>query len=80
MIPDPLKKRPNLIAQYQQKMNNFLPPKTDSYSVGDRVYDGGSPSPHAGGGLDKTGYIERDQLANTARQNALAKYIRMKGV
>ena len=30
-------------------------------SVGARVYNGFSPSPHVGGGLDKTGYQKRDQ-------------------
>jgi len=77
MIPNPISKRPNLIEQYRAKMNNFLPPKTDSYSVGNRVYNGGSPSPHAGaGGLNPVGYQNRDQLANAARKNALADYVR----
>ena len=35
--------------------------------TGNRVYNGGSPSPHAGGGLDKSGYLKRDQQAKTQR-------------
>lgn len=30
-------------------------------SVGNRIYNGFSNSPHVGGGLDKTGYQKRDQ-------------------
>lgn len=30
-------------------------------SVGNRIYNGFSSSPHVGGGLNKTGYQKRDQ-------------------
>lgn len=41
------------------------------YSAGNRTYNGFAPSPHAGGGLDKAGYAERDSIANATRQNLL---------
>lgn len=37
-------------------------------SVGNRVYNGFSNSPHSGGGLDKTGYANRDAQAQVKRQ------------
>lgn len=54
--------------------------QNESYSVGNRVYNGSAPSPHAGGGLDPTGYLERDALARTAKQNALKNLINKKGM
>lgn len=45
--------------------------QNESYSVGNRVYNGSSPSPHAGGGLDPSGYQERDALARTTKLNKL---------
>jgi len=56
-------------------VDNFL--KTNqSYSVGNRVYNGSAPSPHVGGGLDKSGYAERDALARTTKQNLLQNLIK----
>lgn len=40
----------------------------DNYVSGNRVYNGAAPSPHAGGGLDKSGYLQRDQLARSKKQ------------
>lgn len=50
--------------------------RNESYSVGNRVYNGSAPSPHAGGGLDKSGYAERDALARTTKQNLLKNLIK----
>jgi hypothetical protein len=44
---------------------------TQKYLTGNRIYNGFSPSPHAGGGLDKAGYAERDSIANATRKNLL---------
>jgi hypothetical protein len=51
---------------------------TQKYAAGNRVYNGFSPSPHAGGGLDKSGYAERDAQANATRQN-LIRQLSQKG-
>lgn len=50
--------------------------RNESYSVGNRVYNGSAPSPHAGGGLDPSGYQERDALARTTKQNKLLQIIK----
>jgi hypothetical protein len=58
----------------QQPPNSFISrfkAGTQRYSAGTRTYNGFSPSPHAGGGLDKSGYAERDASANATRQNLL---------
>lgn len=40
----------------------------DGYSVGNKTYSFGfSNSPQVGGGLDPTGFAQRDQLANQKR-------------
>lgn len=52
--PKPLN-QVQLQNRYTQGQTNHL--------TGNRVYNGISNSPHAGGGLDKTGYKERDQKA-----------------
>lgn len=44
---------------------------TQKYATGNRIYNGFSPSPHAGGGLDKAGYAERDSIAGATRRNFL---------
>lgn len=50
--------------------------QNESYAVGNRVYNGSAPSPHAGGGLDPSGYQERDALAKTTKQNLLMNMIK----
>lgn len=45
--------------------------QNQKYATGNRVYNGFSPSPHAGGGLDKAGYAERDNVARTTKRNML---------
>lgn len=40
----------------------------DNQISGNRVYNGVAPSPHAGGGLDKSGYDVRDQKARMKKQ------------
>lgn len=64
----PKPKQANYIANFARQ--------NESYSVGNRVYNGGAPSPHAGGGLDPTGYQERDALAKTTKQNAIMNMIK----
>ena len=64
---------------YQMPPSSAKPPQnsfiqrfkasTQKYSTGNRVYNGFSPSPHAGGGIDKSGYQERDNIANATRKN-----------
>lgn len=66
---------------YQMPPSSTKPPQnsfikrfqanTQKYSTGNRIYNGFSPSPHAGGGLDKSGYAERDSVANATRKNLL---------
>lgn len=51
-----------------------------SYAVGNRVYNGSAPSPHAGGGLDPSGYQERDALARTAKTNLIKNMMNKKGM
>ena len=39
----------------------------DKFAVGNKVYNGFSNSPHSGGGLDTSGFAQRDQLADMKR-------------
>lgn len=58
----------------QQPKSNFVSrfkAGTQRYAGGSRIYNGYRSSPHAGGGLDKSGYAERDASANATRQNLL---------
>jgi hypothetical protein len=74
-------KRPNFMDNFAQQLNGAAPSQSvQNYAVGNRTYNGGLPSPHAGGGLDKGGYAERDMKALSARNNALINYLRSKGV
>lgn len=41
---------------------------SQNQATGNKVYNGFAPSPHAGGGLDKSGYQKRDQMARTKKQ------------
>lgn len=50
----------SLLNKYQQGSQN--------QATGNKVYNGFAPSPHAGGGLDKSGYQQRDQKARTKKQ------------
>lgn len=65
--PEPPKPKQGYIERFR-KLNA-------SYSVGNRIYNGSAPSPHAGGGLDKSGYAERDALARTTKQNLIKNMI-----
>lgn len=47
------------------------------FATGNRVYGGVSHSPHSGGGLDKTGYKDRDRKAKVKR-NLLLKQLKGK--
>lgn len=46
----------------------------NDYAVGNRIYNGISPSPHAGGGLDPVGFQQRDQQA-AVKNNLLANKV-----
>lgn len=73
--------KPKFVGNFSDRLNSLSPkPQNAEYSVGNRVYNGGSNSPHSGGGLDPTGYMNRDAQAATIRQNALINYLRSKGV
>lgn len=39
----------------------------DKFAVGNKVYNGGTNSPHSGPGLDPSGFQQRDQLAMMKR-------------
>jgi hypothetical protein len=69
-------------AKNQQYFGTKPPDKTSTFSVGNRVYNGFSNSPHQGGGLDRSGYAERDAVANTTQRqmkvNSLLEYIKKK--
>lgn len=49
-----------------------------SYQTGNKSYGAGSPSPHVGGGIDKSGYQLRDQKAKT-KKDFLMSRIRTSG-
>lgn len=74
-IPSAPKPKSFLDRYKEQSIPNITRGKEASYAVGNRIYNGYSNSPHSGGGLDKTGYAERDLEARTMRTNALQKYI-----
>ena len=61
--PEPPKPKPSYVNKFMRQ--------NEAYSVGNRVYNGSAPSPHVGGGLDKSGYAERDALAKTTKRNLL---------
>lgn len=77
-IPPSAPKTKSFLDRYKEQNQN-LPDitrgKQASYAVGNRIYNGFSNSPHSGGGLDKSGYIERDMEARTLRNNSLQRYI-----
>lgn len=71
-------KPPSFVDRYKKMQEQIGNPKQGremSYAVGNRVYNGVSNSPHSGGGLDPSGYQERDQNARSMRLNSLQKYI-----
>lgn len=56
MVVNPNKDAEQLQRRYQLGQQSF--------QTGNRAYGaGGAPSPHVGGGLDKSGYRMRDQKA-----------------
>lgn len=60
----PSRKQPAFVQKYLSNMG--------SYSVGNRTYNGSSPSPHAGpGGVNPAGYATRENQANTKREGLL---------
>lgn len=75
---------PPFIQRYQDQLQNYYGTQQNpnaggtaqsSYAVGNRVYNGSSPSPQAGaGGLDPTGYQTRDNMAQT-KNRLLAGYL-----
>lgn len=46
---------------------------TQALATGNKVYNGFAPSPHAGGGLDKSGYKKRDQVARNKKSFLMNK-------
>lgn len=52
----------------QQLKINSPGSTANKLSVGNRVYNGFSNSPHSGGGLEKGGYANRDAQAKVKRQ------------
>lgn len=68
--PPQSKKPPSFVESFSKRVMPF--------ATGNRVYNGVSSSPHAGGGLDKTGYAERDSVARTTKQNLLRQLARGK--
>lgn len=59
--PSTSKKIPGFVDSFAKRQMPF--------ATGNRIYNGSSNSPHAGGGLDKTGYRDRDAVAKTTRAN-----------
>lgn len=82
--PPPMSPKPKgFLDRYREQNEQFTIPSMTSgreaaYAVGNRVYNGVSNSPHSGGGLDKSGYLERDQKARAMKNNSLQKYIQGK--
>lgn len=64
---NPLQKKTN---RYQQGPQNL--------QTGNRIYQGTSNSPHSGGGLDKTGYQNRDDKVKR-KKDVLLKQLRSGG-
>lgn len=62
--PDPLDQRA-LQKRYLQGQQNQI--------TGNRVYNGVSNSPHAGGGLDRSGFQQRDAQAQAKRDFLLSR-------
>lgn len=78
MPPSSPRPRNTFLDKYRKQNEQIGNPnqgKESSYAVGNRVYNGFSNSPHSGGGLDKTGYQERDQQAKTMKRNSIENYI-----
>lgn len=49
--------------------------KANNYSLGNRVYNGASPSPQAGpGSVDPAGYIDRDRQAMVKRNLLMQQF------
>jgi hypothetical protein len=46
-----------------------------AYAAGNKVYGFGRSSPHVGGGLDPTGYRERDAV-NRVKRNAMLRRLK----
>lgn len=59
--PSASKRIPKFVDSFAQRQ---MPMAT-----GNRIYNGTSSSPHSGGGLDKTGYNERDAVAKATKRN-----------
>lgn len=59
--PESKKPIPSFVASFAKRQMPF--------ATGNRLYNGTSSSPHSGGGLDKTGYANRDAVAKTTKAN-----------
>lgn len=63
--PSASKKVPKFVDTFAKRQMPF--------ATGNRIYNGASNSPHSGGGLDKTGYRDRDAIARTTKANLYTK-------
>ena len=75
MVNKPLKPpaaldKKNLLKRYSEGPQNL--------QTGNKVYNGGGSSPHAGGGLNKSGFQLRDQQAN-AKKDFMMKRLKSGG-
>lgn len=61
--PSYLRKKPMITSS--QPLSS---PSASSLSVGNKIYNGVSNSPHSGGGLEMGGYNARDRQAQTTRK------------
>lgn len=62
MVMKPNRPKPKFLSNYIDA----------TYAVGNRVYNGSSPSPHAGkGGVNPAGYQTRENMANVKRQQLM---------
>lgn len=67
--PDALNQK-NMLKRYMQGPQNF--------QTGNKVYNGVGSSPHAGGGLNKSGFQQRDQQAK-AKKDFMMKRLKSGG-
>lgn len=62
MVMKPKRSKPKFLSDYIDS----------TYAVGNRVYNGSSPSPHAGkGGVNPAGYKTRDNMAKVKRHQLM---------
>lgn len=71
-----------LLSKFRKQNEQYGNPsqgRESAYAVGTKIYNGTSNSPHSGGGLDKSGYIERDASAKAMKTNSLEQYLKKLG-